>query len=542
MFDYLNALLREQTSADEVLTFVFLVTLVSLLVAFAAYVVALAIIWKLWLRKETPLLPLIAPGRTQLRKYAPEYVLAIVTSLLLTYTVAARHNTVELILANDVQVLDAVELRASLSNGVPLHLLDFDPPASRLDSAIVKLTRSDSARAGLLDGVGIRTLLRPLLKAGRESDAAAIIAAAARRVPPSSLPFAPQTALLIVAILLLLAYAAWFAYGRASAKDDNSPELSEYKKIGARFSIPAVCIALLLATALGPKNEIRAAKAALERARSDVLTGDEVTLAARIEAALPRQQDRMQLLDAFVRPATLPVEDTLQSTIISLTRQIAELMDSSSAHAARITASEGMLRTLPDTLAAPFPEIRDGLAAAARLARELGGLPDAVRALEADVRGAAEAARRDQINLSSRLDALQRTIASLNSELRGQITQLRDSVNGLQVQLAAMSQRPPVAASLGYVLVVADPGQGYTVIGGGRTVTDSGTALHALPPGTYTIRSANIRVPPVELQPGGSATVRIARDGYVVGGSPSARRDAPLDLVRRRLPSLPMAR
>src|SRR5690606_25838345 len=107
----------EQTTADEVIVFLLICVVLALATAFLLYAAILGVLWRVRLREMVPLPALLLPSRDQFGRHLGEYVLAASTSLLLTLTIAARHDAVQTILDYPLHEVDVAEIRQAFPFG-----------------------------------------------------------------------------------------------------------------------------------------------------------------------------------------------------------------------------------------------------------------------------------------------------------------------------------------------------------------------------------------------------------------------------------------
>src|SRR5262245_47047805 len=120
MFKTLARLFAEQTTPDEVIIFVLLCVGLALLFAFGLYALILMLVWRSHQRATIKLRSLLFPSGAQLREYLPDYALAVVTSTLLTFTVAARDDAVQNLLDYPLVKLETNDIVRAL----PLNRID----------------------------------------------------------------------------------------------------------------------------------------------------------------------------------------------------------------------------------------------------------------------------------------------------------------------------------------------------------------------------------------------------------------------------------
>src|SRR5262245_46803483 len=103
---YLKQLFTEQTTPTETIAFILVTVALCMVTAALSYAVIMSLIWLMRLRGQVRFRRVFLPSAAQFREYAGEYFLALTTSIILSLTLTARHETVEHIKA----ALNAVKL------------------------------------------------------------------------------------------------------------------------------------------------------------------------------------------------------------------------------------------------------------------------------------------------------------------------------------------------------------------------------------------------------------------------------------------------
>ncbi len=226
MLPRFRQLLAEQTTPAEVLNFIFVCVVVALAAAAVLYMLIMSALWLGGLLPGVRYARVFLPSRKQLIEYLGEYSLAIVTSLLLGLTFAAKHDLVEQIASEPLNESHAEEL-AKLAAGhldVP-KLIEVGATAGAVLSSYIELGKTTQVKVFVQALVG---------KLGADR----------LRRPPT------RGHLLAVSMLMIVAYLAWLARHRYRDLRGN-PDLEQApdyaRTIGGLVTL-AVCIALLLAS------------------------------------------------------------------------------------------------------------------------------------------------------------------------------------------------------------------------------------------------------------------------------------------------------
>lgn len=512
MFRWLGSLFAEQTTPDEVIVFLLICVLLAILFSFALYTLILAALWHGRLRGVTTLRALIFPDRGQLMEYFGEYALAGTTSLLLTLTVAARHDAVRQVLDYPLVEVEATDIRRAFPFG-RLDAAELGDGAGELASALAAVTRDAPADAGgsaaprLPPSIGVEALLLPTVAAGGADQASLWLRLVIANLGDDPWPFPKQSHLLVSAVVMLLLYVGWFAWGRSrSVAAAGRATGTEYGKIAGRFLLPAVCIALLLVSAVGAADPQRIARSAVAAAGSG-LEGSELDAALYLDRAIQSQLVRGRRAGLIVAPDE--EEPSVWSAIARLDASLTEVRDTtvqiSGAGAATRRAVES-LRPEMDRLAARVA--RDSaLADAAHLrleqedartdARAAGAQSsaEAAQARAADAARSAAQSAREMEALGRRVDTVAGALEQLEGGLQGLARRIPNT--GLLLVVSASDQPLP-----------------YEVRGPEGAARGVGVGLHALPPGSYTVVGRGVSA---ERQVVAGEAVTVLLQAFVTG-------------------------
>lgn len=481
--NWLKSLYAQQTTPDEVVIFLLLGTILTLLVSFIAYAAIVIALSKWRMKKEYSTWSLLFPSPGRMRQYAAEYLLGTLTALLLGLTVSAKHNAVEAVLAQDISVIGRDVVRSAL----PFNSLE---KAELIDEGVDPV-QADRLVAWLDEGVvaplsrSAEDLVRPLLMSGMVENASIVVRKAVDVYEESSGRIIDQRFIMAVAVGLLIAYVGWFGVQRSREMRDGAGSEPKYAQIMKRLSLPAVCIPLLLVSAValedttrlensvlgfasvpGPATD-RRLSAVIARQAQAVTRGDLAVDARDLEQVNRSLEVVSQRLDVWSRDFA-----RLQSRVDEAERRLAAAMDSFSSEAAR---SES-------------------------LSESLARLNEALARIEAEARQSAANAERNTALVDQRMERLSAGFSSLNTRV-GRLSQILDS---LQEQIEAMSGESGV-------LLVQTNASGYTVVrSADNRVVARGEfiGIHILPPGQYRI-SAGGQTVNRSISADGGATARI---------------------------------
>lgn len=512
MFDRLRVLFAEQATADEVIVFLLLMSVFALVLAFALYALVLAVLWRGRLRKVTTFRSLLFPDRKQLGRYLGEYVLAGSTSLLVTLTVAARHDVVEYVLDYPLYAVETERIREVFPFGEVRadHMVDpgasMDELASALE-AIADRPAGDGDPQGL-PSIGLESLLLPTVRAGGVDEASLWLRAIVNEMDPGALTrFPTQRHLLVFAIALLIAYVGWFARSRSRAVEASGKAGSpDHGRVLGRLLVPAVCVAILLASAASAADPQRIARRATAVAGLGLdLEEDEARAADYFTRAMAYQAARGRLIRHLVDggdsvPGMLGAIERLDTTLAGVRGTTEELARGETEARRDLDALRGELALLDMRLS------RDSALSQALV----GQLEQRTVRVE---EGVATSQEQSTAAMEQSREALRRTVATADSiALLGR--RIAASEAATERLLADLRRLAAQLQGNGLLLVVTSPGVPYQVHAGGPqgSLRAEGAivGLHALPPGDYAVTS-NLGTGRATVSVGGAETVRIAR-------------------------------
>lgn len=267
----LSELLAEQSSPAEVLVFLAVSVVVFLAIAFLIYLLIMAVL-RLGLPEKVPLRRVLLPSSERVKENFGDYVLAISTSALLSVTLIVKHDLVE-----QIQNYDMGEVRPE----AVAILFDYGLPREL----------ADRIGEGTLDEV-----VRPLLQAGRVEESDRLVRSIVARLPPG---WVSPPVLIVSCIVLAAFYVVWLArrrYKTLKKKPDSAPE---YKSTFRPLMTLALCVGLLLASAVpfargGEKFLARSALDAIEAGAGEGVPSSE--LSRLLSAELRKQRERAVVL------------------------------------------------------------------------------------------------------------------------------------------------------------------------------------------------------------------------------------------------------
>ncbi len=262
--DLLETLYAEQTTPDEVVVFLLLGTVMTLVFAFIVYALILLILSRIRMRDGLTLWTLLFPSAGRLRKYAAEYTLGTFTALLLGLTVSMKHDTVEMILQEDISTIGYEKVREALQFGQLSRQELEDQGASPENAELIMSWLEDGVvRPGLMD---VESMIQPLLASGMTENANLVVRAVVGAVEPNNDLEVLRNTLLGASVVLLLGYVFWFSTQRWREMQRDQSREPAYATILKRLSLPAVCIPLLFVSAVALEDSGRMIDSAIASA------------------------------------------------------------------------------------------------------------------------------------------------------------------------------------------------------------------------------------------------------------------------------------
>lgn len=449
----IRTLLAEQGSPVEVLVFLALAVALFLGVAALLYVLIMVVL-RPGLPREVPLRRILLPSGEQLRENLGDYALAVASSLLLSLTLLAKHDLVRQIASYDLRPEDATVVAGLFDFGLPAPLVE------RLGEAT------------------LAEIVRPALDAGRVEEASLLVQTVIGQLPE---PWLTPRNLVVACCVLAGLYLAWLARRRVKALRQRPDSPPAYAATFRSLLTLALCVGLLLASAL-PLAEggerLLAASALGAIAHGGGETAVESPIARDIRAELERQRQRASALycpscGAPTRSIWEVVEEGSVGTD-ELTARLRELDAAGAAADAALETELATLRALVEeergrlaaltSTSAVLEERLVALASAAEAGESRLAALDAVARDAADCcrlreREIAELGRRQEAEsgrLGGRLDDLERRLAGVQTALDGREEQRRrelrellarleraqaEALAGLAARLAALDER-----------------------------------------------------------------------------------------------------
>jgi hypothetical protein len=253
------------------LVFLAVTVAVFLGVAFLVYVLIMALL-RLGLPERVPLRRVLLPSARRLRENLGDYVLAASTSILLALTLMVKHDLVQ-----DIRTFDM----ARVTPEAVAILFDFGLPADL---------------ASQIGAASLDEVVRPLLAAGKVEESDLLVRNVVQQLPGGWLT---PPLLIAACIVLAVFYLLWLARRRYLALHQSPDSAPEYASALRSLLSLALCVGLLLASALplargGEKFLARSALDAMDEARRSGRPASTISLA--ISQELQKQQRRAAFL------------------------------------------------------------------------------------------------------------------------------------------------------------------------------------------------------------------------------------------------------
>lgn len=267
----LSALLAQQSSPVEVLVFLAVVVAVFLGIAFLVYALIMTFM-RFGLPTKVPLSRVLFPSPRQLGKHFGDYFLAVATSVLLSLTLMVKHDLVQQIANYEMNTVDAEEIA---------RLFDFGLPAD-LYGEIEKATLGE--------------VVQPILAAGKIEESSLLVQSIVKSLPQQWLN--PKVLIAACAIVTVF-YLLWLARRRFKALSQSPQSAPEYASTFRSLLTLALCIGLLLASALplAQGGEKFLARSALDAIAHEGQSGRNPSkISDQIARELRRQQERASYL------------------------------------------------------------------------------------------------------------------------------------------------------------------------------------------------------------------------------------------------------
>jgi hypothetical protein len=498
MADWFSLFYVEQSTPDEVVVFLVLGTLAALVVAFTLYALILVALWRWRMAGKGRLRSILLPSRKRLKANLGEYLLASTTALLLTFSVAARHDVVQAVLEQPVESLNEAALRDVLHiDSVNAGVFRAAGASDAVAEAVAgKLSGRDLAAAEveLLRDISVRDFVHPMLRAGLPDNASRLLLTSSLALQGRTATMPTRGQLLFAAATLLLFFVGWSGWRRIRELQVAESE-PDWSALAKRLSVPALCVPLLLVSAAAADNPERITRAA--------------HALAMIEAA------------DTTAPRTAWINDFVTGEVVS-----ARLSPDSVTRRIRGMSVElGSHRSSFDSVKAQLDDAARRLRAADSSA---ASVERRIAALQQRLASDSAAAARTHASIDARIGSFEGRLSALNrldtlaAETRlarddarravALVGVLNDSINALRQatarELSLLSRRLP---AVGHVLIVGIGGDGDYRASGPTPVSGNGTGLHELRPGSYTVTGNGARTESLSVAAGRAYTVRLRR-------------------------------
>jgi hypothetical protein len=496
MTDLFSFFYVEQATPDEVVVFLVLGGLAALVVAFTLYALILVVLWRWRMEGKGKLRAILLPSRKRLKANLGEYALATITALLLTFSVAARHDVVKSVLDQPVEDVDHAALRAVLhmDSVSPAPFLKSGATAEQARAFAGKLEGRElvDAERELLRQISVRDFVVPMLRAGLPENASRLLLTSSLVLQGRTRKVPTRAHLLFAAAALLIFFVAWSGWRRIRELQVAESE-PDWSALAKRLSVPALCVPLLLVSAAAADNPERISRAAQSLA----------VIEASDSAASPRTPWIDQFVLGDVAAARMSPE--------RVTRRIGEVSEGLRSHGADLESLNARLFETSSRLIEADSVARDIERRLALLHQRLTN-DSLVSARGRDVADARTRALEGRISALSRLDTIAAEARLARDDARRALAHsaaFADSVRALRLavsrEISMMQARLPSRA-LVFIVGIGAAGD-YDV--SGTNDAGVGTGLHELAPGSYTVTGNGANPARVTVAAGRAYTVRL---------------------------------
>ena len=274
MWTTLKHLAAQQTTPLEVAVFLVLVTVVCVLAATVIYMAIMTGAWLIALRRQSKLRwrQVVFPDFQLLKRFKAEYILAGLTSIILTLTLFEKDNVVDRVLALSPQDVD----NALVANLFPLHR----PPSVAFANAVA------------IKSIGLGDLVHAPLQAGRSGEVRALFVDGLRKVMQREPTWHARVAhwLPYSCVALIALYLVWLTSGRIrDLKAATQAVDSPYGDVLSRLTVLGVCLGLLLVTPAFTTDADLLADSAVAAARRAPATRKSIRVDSVVSAEFARQ-------------------------------------------------------------------------------------------------------------------------------------------------------------------------------------------------------------------------------------------------------------
>ncbi len=468
MTNWLKQLYAQQTTPDEVVVFLLLGTLVTLIIAMLFYSVIVLVLSSWRMREGVSAWGVLFPSARRMKNYAGEYTLGTVTAILLAFTVAAKQDAVQVILDQNISAIGSETIKSALPKGgldvASLTQAGADPDAAQnlVDWLEDEPTASISRRA--------EEIIRPLLASGMAESASLVVREAVRAFDPYAKFKLSQDVIFAFAIGLLLGYVTWFGVQRWQEVRKSNDAEPNYAFIVKRLALPAVCIPLLLVSASAMESSERLANSVIGYV-------DSTDVEQELPLSLAIKDQIRDFRDAENR---VNVEDleAVSSLLAAMESRVATLSDRIDSSSASMSQLSGRLNNL------------DGNITAVR--GRLSNLDSSLNSLTQQLRNAEQQSKLNADN-ALRIAEIANTTSKLATE---QIAETQADLERLQQSFTRLA-RQVAAGTKEEGLLYVYSGRGRFLVRRGSSNAspvedDFTTGLYELTPGTYFVNSGGI--------------------------------------------------
>jgi hypothetical protein len=450
----------QQTTPLEVAVLLVIVSVVCILTAAFIYIAIMTVAWLAVLRSQgLKWRKVVFPDLGLLQRFRVEYGLALLTSAILTITLAEKDRVVDSVLALPPAAIDS----ALLANLSPLHR----SPLVAFGSDVVEKS------------IGLGDLVRAPLNAGRSGEVREVFAAGVEQVLQNAPALHTWLTrwLPLTCVLVILGYLAWFSGHRIDElrrlpKGASGNVDSPYRDVLSRLSILGVCLGLLLVGPTSATDARQLADSAVAAARVAPLTD----VAKRAEVIVRQELSREYLAINVGSADTLAREQLVGvlSKLDSLTK--------------RLAAGESALAQASQ-LRATLDQLQARLSAIGNPTDRLLSLEKELQSLEQSTRG-----------FGSRLDSVRTRL------------QAQEALTARSLVVVETDANRAFALYSAGVSLAAAGGRGKGAVG--SSLVGQGTTIGAfwLPSGDYFVRADSLPASkPFSLGPGQARGVGVTR-------------------------------
>ncbi|MEN8374742.1 MAG: hypothetical protein ABFS34_04780 [Gemmatimonadota bacterium] len=504
MYGSLQRLLAQQTTPLELIYFIITVCALAIVGAALIYALVMSVLWVVRLRATVRYHRVFLPTRAHLMAFLPEYLLAFVTTAVLTLTIAVKGDIVDQVLAYDVSDIPEGEVGRMLPLGaapVAGELGGFADRAARING----LLRGEAQTSTRVSAAAV---LKPFLEAGRAGEVRRVLGVIVDDVTRSTrVERALLRGLLIASLVMILAYLGWLARGRFKSLRASPDAPVIYEETLRRVAMMGIALALILASS-GMVDEELVADSALGALRHEAPAEPDTVLAEAIRVAVDYQHALHRPLRAFDGIGDV---DSVGVLLAGLGTRLRTTESGLSAAQSRLVITADSLGFVGTKLSAHEDLVADHLNEFEGLLNELASQSERVAGLEREVEALRrESARQAQLvedRFGPVLEELRSSVA-VNERGIARLNDLNERLNG--------ALREVLARQDGRELLLVSTNGDYTISGGGaQPAAGARMGLHWLPTGVRHVVRASAGSRPVTLRPGEPQAVMIFRADVV---------------------------